>query len=126
MADRYDEYEDRLLPDGGEEYSDTKYAEEQLSNTADEYYELPNETASRNMIWSIISLVFGILSVVTCQIYVLSMILAVLGMGASLYSRRKLGYFDRPSVIGLIIAIFGLVFAVAAMFISISGIFEAH
>ncbi len=124
MSDRYGDYEDRLLSDGNDESSETQTVADTADNTSDEYYELPTETASRNMIWSLLSLIFGIFSVATCQIYILSIILSILGVGASLYSRKRFGYFDRLSVIGLIISIFGLVFGLTVMVISLSGLFN--
>lgn len=124
MSDRYGDYEDRLLTDGKDESFDSQTVGEPTGNKAEEYYELPSDGAARNMIWSLLSLIFGILSVVTCQVYVLSMILASLGVGASLYSRKRFGYFDKLSVVGLIISIFGLVFGFSAMVISLSGLFN--
>ena len=110
------------------EYTD-KTAQEEIEkeeeNTSSvEYYELPSDTGSRSMIWSVLSLVFGVFGVVSSPIYILGFIFCTVSIVSSIYSRKRLGYFDRTSVFGLIAGIFATVFSVASLVISVSGIFD--
>ena len=103
---------------------DNKEAEEDSDTSTVEYYELPSDTSARSMIWSVLSLVFGIFGVVSSLIYPLGLIFCLVSIASSLYSRKRLGYFDRTSVFGLIAGIFAAVFSVASLVISVSGIFD--
>ena len=91
----------------------------------EEYYELPLAVKSRSRIWSVMSFVFSILSVLLCLFYYVSLPLALLSVGFALLSRKILGFFDRFAVLGLIIGIFGTVAGVFSMIAAISGITDA-
>ena len=64
---------------------------------------------------SIISLAFAILSILLLFIPWLSLIFSLISIGTGAFSRKNLGYFDRLTLAGLIIGIFGLVFAVVGL-----------
>ncbi len=89
--------------------------------TEGECYELPVQSG-RSMIWCILSLVLGVLSVVTCPIYVLGILLGIGSFVLSLYSRKKHGFFTKIAVFGLILSITGTVFGIFSLIISVSGI----
>ena len=118
----YDDNEERLLTDG----TDTKYEEDPRTEKdpeSEEYYELPLAIKSRNRIWSIISLALGVLSIILCPFYYASLGLAVVSLLASLISRRNLGFFDKCSVMGLILGIVGFVCGVFMLIASVIGVF---
>lgn len=118
----YDDNEERLLTDG----TDTKYEEDPRTEKdpeSEEYYELPLAIKSRNRIWSIISLALGVLSIILCPFYYVSLGLAVVSLLASLISRRNLGFFDKCSVMGLILGIVGFVCGVFMLIASVIGLF---
>ena len=65
---------------------------------------------------------FSIISLILSVIYVLlfifpwvAIVLGIVGVVFSLLSRRSLGYFDGFSLAGLIVGIFGIVFAIAGI-----------
>lgn len=122
----YGDYEERLLGEG----TDTKYEEDPRTEKdpdtdpeTDEYYELPLAIKSRSLIWSVISFVLGILSLVLCPIYYLSLVLALASVGASLVSRHNLGFFEKYSIMGLILGIMGFVCGVFSLIVDMLGIF---
>ena len=61
---------------------------------------------SKSRLFSVIALVFSIVSLLLFSSY-LGMIIAAVGIGFALVSRVKLGYFDRSSVGALIVGVFG-------------------
>lgn len=87
-----------------------------------EYYSLPADRPS--MIWSMLSLVLSILSVLLSPIYYVGIPLAVAAIVMAVVSSRKLGFFDKMSVVGLIIGIFGAVFGIFAVVIDVSGVLD--
>ncbi len=98
---------------------------QQLSAQEDEVYALPESPKSRSMLWSILSLVSGVLSILVAQVWVLSIILALASIGLAVYARHRLGFFDKISIFGLITAIVGTVFGVFSAIVQISGVFGA-
>ena len=68
--------------------------------------------------WSVISIVLAGLSILLMPIPILpiaSLVLGILAIGAAILSRVNIGYFDKLSIAGLIIAIFDVVFSAAGM-----------
>ena len=65
--------------------------------------------------WSIISLILAIASVPFCAVPRVGLILGLLSIGAAIYSRKCIGYFDGFSLAGLMIGIFGAVFSVGVI-----------
>ena len=121
----YNDYEERLLGEG----TDTKYEEDPRTEKdpedteAEEYYELPLAIKSRSLIWSVVSFAAGVLSILLCPIYALSLILALVSVGSSLVSRHNLGFFERYSVIGLVLGIMGFVCSIFSLVADLMGIF---
>lgn len=70
------------------------------------------ENNKNSRIWSVASLVAGILSVVFCFLPVLGIIIALFSVALAVISRRVIGYFDSIAIAGLVVGIFGLVFGV--------------
>ena len=65
--------------------------------------------------WSIVSVVLAALSVIFLYFSWVSLVLGLLSVGAAVISRKNLGYFDKLSLAALIVAIFGVVFAVTGI-----------
>ena len=63
--------------------------------------------------WSVAALLFGILSVITFFSGYAAVVFAVLSAVFAIISRKKLGYFDRICIGGLVLGIIGLVLGVA-------------
>lgn len=86
---------------------------------ADEYYELP--MGRRSILWSALSVFLAVLSVLFCSIYIAGIILSVCAIVCSIISSHRLGFFDKMSLFGLIVGIFGGVFGIFAMVIDLTG-----
>ena len=121
----YDEYDNRLLPGGAEaeeeteEQNDTEVQEEAVT---EEYYALPPTLKSRSLIWSAVSFIAGMLSILLSPIYYVGLILAAGSVTTSLVSRKNLGFFDRYAVYGLILGIMGIVCGVSSAIAKSLGI----
>lgn len=74
-------------------------------------YKTVMEGKQKNRVWSVSSLVIGILSVLCCCFDWPGLIFGVLAIVFSIISRKNLGYFDGLAIAGLILGIFGLVFS---------------
>jgi hypothetical protein len=122
----YDDYDNRLLSDGSEnveEFEENTESEVTDSTVSDEYYELPVTLKSRNLIWSVISFVCGVLSIALCPLYYISLVFAVGAVVTSLVSRKNLGFFEKYAIFGLILGIMGVVFGISAAIAIRLGIF---
>ena len=88
-----------------------------------EYYPLP-EARFRTLLWSLLSVIFAVLSVALCPFYIPAIVLSVLSVALSLYSRWRLGYFDKMALVGLIVGIFGIVFGIGSLCLTLSGVMD--
>ncbi len=70
--------------------------------------------------WSVASVILAVLSVLLTYFSYVGIVLGLLSVGCAAISRKNLGYFDKISLAGMIIAIFGVVFSLAG--IALSGI----
>ena len=97
---------------------------QQLSevSSSDDFYTLPADPRRRSRIWSVLSLLSSVLSVLLCSFYYVSLPLALLGIVFSLISRRTRGFFDGIAVGGLIVGISGAVFGIFSMILNLSGL----
>lgn len=78
------------------------------------------EVKSKSRLWSVIALFLALLSLSLCLlVYWLGIIFGVSSILAILISRKSLGYFDRISIFSLIIAIFGTIFSVLLLIVSL-------
>ncbi len=120
MVGYENDYDDRLLGDGKAPEQDEK--KEKELEFKEEYYELPPAIRRRTLIWSIASVVLASLSVLLSSFYYVGIVLSFLAIGSSLISRRNLGFFDRFSVVGIIVAVMGFVFNGFSLIIGVFGI----
>ena len=88
----------------------------------DEYYPLPQNPKKRTMLFSALSVFLAVLSISLAVFYIPSLILGVLSIGAAVYSRLILGFFDKLTLIGLILGIFGVIFGVGSLILTLSGV----
>ena len=70
----------------------------------------------KSRIWSVTSIVMGVISLLLCFLPVLGIIFSVFSVIFTIVSRRVLGYFEGLGILGLIIGVFGFVFSVCSMF----------
>ena len=124
---RFDDNDRRLLPGSAEEQSTSTENESYFLETegpegADEYYELP--AGAPTMLWSILSLLCSLLSIGLCFLYYVSLPIALLAVLFSVVSRKKLGFFDKKSVFGLIVGIFGIVFGLFGLVVDVTGVLD--
>ena len=122
------DYEEKALPPADSDVISEEYEEvdgkREEDKSSEDYYELPKAESSRNMIWSVIAIVLGILSIPACGVYALGLVLSCLAIGSALLSRYRLGYFDRWSVYGLFFGIMGAVCGIFALIVTEMGIFD--
>ena len=114
--------------DSREESSENEKAQEtayDILKEADEaeFYSLPNEKG--NLLWSVLSLLAALGSAVLFAFtYVGGLIAAAVAIALSVVSSRKLGFFDRMALFGLIFGIFGMVFGAFSMALDLFGVLE--
>lgn len=122
----YDDYDNRLLP-GGTENTEEKGVETdtEVQENADkeEYYTLPSTLKSRSLIWSMASFVVGVLSILLCPLYYVSLVFAAGSIVTSLVSRRNLGFFEKYAIFGLILGMMGIVCGIFSAIAARLGIF---
>ena len=73
-------------------------------------------------LYSVISVSLSGLSVLLCFFPWVGLILGSLGILFAIISRKNIGYFDKISIAGIIIGIFGFVFAVMGLLLA--NVFE--
>ena len=89
-----------------------------------EFYAVPN--VSGNLLFSVLSLLCAVLSVILFAFfYIGGIIAAVAAISLAVVSSRKLGFFDRMALFGLIFGLFGLVFGIFSMVADMTGILDA-
>ena len=98
-----------------EEASETKSVQVKDNNLKDRYYELFDKNKQKSMIWSVLSLSLGILSIICCCYGWLGLVLSALSVAFAIVSRANLKYFDGLALAGFIIGIFGLVFSLTVL-----------
>lgn len=76
---------------------------------------------TKTKLWSIIALTLSILSVALCYFGWVGIIFSVLALGMAIFSRKRLGYFDKMTLASIIVAIFGAVFSVAMLILKSIG-----
>ena len=119
----YNDYDERLLNGA----TDTKYEEdprtEKEPDDEDLYYQLPTNIKSRSLKWAVISLVSGILSLLLCPFYYMGFLLVAVAGVTTAISRLNLGYFEKLSIMGLVLAMVGLVCNVFSLLVQYLNIF---
>ena len=98
-----------------------EFNEEQINNAedssgGDEYaYKKVIKDKQQRRTWSVGSIILAVLSLVFLFLPWVSLVLGVGSAAAAAVSRKNLGYFDKISLAAMIIAIFGIVFAISGI-----------
>ena len=77
----------------------------------DRYYEVFEKSKTKSMWWSVASLMAAVVSVLCSFFGWVGLIIGVASVVLAVISRKKLGYFDKFCIFGLIVGIFGIVFS---------------
>ncbi len=105
------------------EFNEESKAHDGESGEESEYvYKRVIKNKEQRRTWSVASVVLAALSILLLYFSWVSLVLGILSVGAALISRKNLGYFDKISLVALIISIFGVVFAVTG--IAFGNVFE--
>ena len=89
---------------------------------SEEYYSLPPAIRARTLIWSVISLICGVLSILLCPFYYVSFVFAAAALVFSVVSRKNLGFFEKCAIMGIILGIMGFVFGTFSMISDLLGL----
>ena len=98
-----------------------EFNEDQINNAedssgGDEYtYKKVIKDKQQRRTWSVGSIILAVLSLVFLFWPWVSLVLGIGSAVAAAVSRKNLGYFDKLSLAALIIAIFGIVFAISGI-----------
>ena len=93
--------------------------EEGGTETQDRYYEVFDKDKPKYILWSLISAVLGGISVI-CSLYGwIGLIVGAAAVVFSIISRVNLKYFDKITIAGLILGIFGMVFGASTIVLSV-------
>ena len=85
-------------------------------NGAEERYEeLFSDKKPKSAVWSVLSLIFGVVSVIWGIFGWHGMIFGIIAIAMAVISRIRLGYFDTFTVWGMILGIFGTVFGISRL-----------
>lgn len=102
-----------------EAYYHEKTDNEADANAQDRYYEVFDKDKPKYILWSLISAILGGISVI-CSLYGWGGL--VVGIGAvafAIVSRVNLKYFDKITIVGLILGIFGMVFGASTIVLEV-------
>ena len=106
MSDRFDENKEF------DEVSNDNNNSQPGSGDEKEYaYKSVMRNKENSRTFSLVSLILSIISIVCCCTPWISLLLSVLAVVFAVFSRKNLGYFDGLSIAGLVVGIFGCVFA---------------
>ena len=95
-----------------EEYSLVP-SEPQVDNDSTTYTILTEKGKPKTLLWSLLSLIFGILSVALSIFGWVGIALGVCTVVFSIIGRKGLGFFNGLIISGLLSGIFGVVFSIA-------------
>lgn len=114
--------EEKNLTPFGEEYNETKQL---TKNTGDseEFYDLPLSLSSRTLLWAVISIVCGVLSILCSRFYYAGYVFAAAAVSFSVISRKTLGFFEKYSIMGIIFGIMGFVSSSFALILDVFNLF---
>lgn len=102
--------------DMSKEFNEESKASAESKGEGTEYvYKNVIRNKEQRRTWSVVSVVLAALSVILCYFSWVGLAFGVLSIASALISRKNLGYFDKLSLAGLIIGIFGIVFCVMGL-----------
>ena len=93
--------------------------EEGGAETQDRYYEVFDKDKPKYILWSLISAILGGISVI-CSLYGwIGLIVGAAAVVFAVISRVNLKYFDKITIAGLILGIFGMVFGASTIVLEV-------
>ena len=92
-----------------------KVSSEESVDEGEYVYKKVIQNKQNRRTWSLASLALAILSLLLTFFPWIGLIVGLSSAGAATVSRKNLGYFDKITLAGLIIAIFGIVFSLAGI-----------
>ncbi len=96
----------------------TEFAEIKPVGEADRAFAIVNEKGKpKSLIWSIISLTLGILSIVLSALGWAGLIVGVAAIVFAVIARVKMGFFNGFIIAALLCSIFGVIFSLASVII---------
>jgi hypothetical protein len=102
-----------------ETYYHEKAENENGSGDQELYYEVFDKDKPKYILWSLISAVLGGISVI-CSLYGWGgLVVGALVVAFAIVSRVNLKYFDKITIVGLILGIFGMVFGASTIVIGL-------
>ena len=100
-------------------YHEQAEEEEKPAEKQDRYYEVFDKDKPKYILWSLISAVLGGISVI-CSLYGwVGLIVGAAAVAFSIVSRVNLKYFDKITIVGLILGIFGMVFGASTIVLGV-------
>ena len=100
-------------------YHEIAQDEENKEQSRERYYEVFDKDKPKYMLWSLISAVLGGISVI-CSLYGwIGFIVGAAAVAFAIVSRVSLKYFDKITIVGLILGIFGIVFGASTIVLGV-------
>lgn len=104
--------------DEKKENESTELAEINAQKENDRAFAIVNEKGKpKTLIWSIVALVLGILSLILSTLGWAGLIIGVAAIAVAVVARVKMGYFNGFIIAAILTSIFGVVFAAASLII---------
>ena len=98
------------------EFDEQNTNSSQASENEQEYvYKNVIKDKQHRRTWSVASLILAVLSIFLTYFSWVGLALALISGGCAAMSRKNLGYFDKISLTGIIVAIFGIMFAITGL-----------
>lgn len=122
MSSEYEyKKETGLAPIGENENKDIQISKKE--SDSEEYYDLPLAIRSRTLLWAVISIVCGAVSILLSHYYYIGFVFAVAAVSFSVVSRKTLGFFEKYSIMGIIFGIMGFVTGTFALIVDVLNLF---
>ncbi len=104
--------------DEKKENESTELAEINAQKENDRAFAIVNEKGKpKTLIWSIVALVLGILSLILSTLGWAGLIIGVAAIAVAVVARVKMGYFNGFIIAAILTSIFGVIFAAASLII---------
>ena len=98
------------------EFDEETKTDNEASEASGEYaYKNVLKTKKNRRTWSVISLALAILAIEFIWFPWVGVVFALASIVCALISRKNLGYFDKLSLAGIFVGIFGVVFSVVGL-----------
>ena len=114
MINAYDDQKETGLAPINEEIKEDRQIVKKESGS-EEHYDLPLAIRSRTLLWSVISVICAVLSILLSHFYYIGLVFAVTAVAFAVVSRRVLGFFEKFSIMGIILGVSGFVFGTTAL-----------